>query len=165
MLMTHPVDSRKAYSYFGFMIGTMPPMSLAIKVIADGNAAEAIEIFFVVLLVLASLITGSVGYLSGHLVPATLNAFRDFRSLNRFAMRSLVGFAWGATAGAAGGIMLFVFGAIFAGMAGGIIGAICVPIFTILHDALRRGDVIEIKHFLPVAFALTLSVCGLILGL
>ena len=162
--MTNPIDSTKAFAYFGFMIGTMPPMTLAIRTIADGNAGEAIEVLFLVLLILAGIVAGSVGYISGQLVPAVMNAFRDFRTMNRIAMFVMIGFVWGAAAGAAGGVMLFVFGAIFAGIAGGIVGAICVPAFAILHDTLRRGDLIEMKHFLPIGFALTLSLCAFILG-
>lgn len=165
MLMANPIDSSKAFSYFGLMMGTMPPITLAIRSIADGNAGEAIEVFFVVLLILAGLLAGAVGNVSGQLIPAAINAFRDFRAPNRIVMLGLIGFAWGATAGAAGGILLFVFGAIFAGFAGGVVGAICVPIFSILHDRLRRGDLIELKHFLPIGFGITLSLCAFILGI
>ena len=165
MLMAHPINSSKAFSYFGLMIGTMPPITLAIRSISAGNAGEAVEVFFIVLLIMAGLVAGAVGYVSGQLIPAAINAFRDFRAPNRVVMLGLIGFAWGATAGAAGGIMLFVFGAILAGFAGGVVGAICVPVFSILHDTLRRGDLIEVKHFLPLGFAITLSLCAFILGI
>ena len=163
--MTNPIDSGKAFSYFGLMMGAMPPMAFAIRSIANGSAAEPIEVLFLILIILAGIVAGAVGYISGKLIPAAMTAFRDFRGPNRTAMYGLIGFAWGATAGAAGGIMLFVFGAIFAGIVGGIVGAICVPIFATLHDILRRGDLIEIKHFLPIGFALTLSLCAFILSL
>ena len=142
----------------------MPPASLAVKAISEGAGTGSSDALFLILLLTAAVVTGMVGYATGRFVPGLIGRVADFRIPNRIAMFSLIGVAWGAVSGAAGGLFLFVIGAIFAGIAGGIVGAITVPILIVFHNALRRGDLIEIKHFLPIAFGLTLSLCALILG-
>ena len=164
-MMLNPIDSKKAYAYFGFMIASMPPITLAARAISLGDGSPGIELLFIVLLVLAGLIAGSVGYLSGKLIPPAMDAFRDFRPITRILSFSLIGLAWGSAAGITGGLILFIIGAVFAGIAGGIVGAALVPVFALCHGAMRRGDLIELKHFLPISVGITLSLCALILGL
>jgi len=164
VLMTAPIDSQKAFAYFGYVIGTMPPAALAMKVVSEGGSAGSSDALFLILLLTAAAVTGMAGYVTGSFIPGLISRVIDFRLPNRIAMFSLIGVAWGIVSGAAGGLFLFVVGAIFAGIAGGIIGAVTVPIFIVCHEALRRGDFIEIKHFLPIAFAITLSLCAFILG-
>ncbi len=163
-LMIRPIDSRKAFAYFGYMIGTLPPASLAVKAISEGAGTGSSDAIFLILLLTAAVVTGMAGYATGRFVPGLISRVADFRLPNRIALFSLIGVAWGAVSGAAGGLFLFVIGAIFAGIAGGVVGSITVPILILIHDALRRGDLIEIKHFLPIAFGITLSLCALILG-
>ncbi len=49
-LMTNPINSRKAFSYFGLLIGTMPPFALVFKIISETIAVERIPVLFLVLL-------------------------------------------------------------------------------------------------------------------
>lgn len=162
--MSSPITSQKAFSYFGYMIGTMPPAAIVVKAIANGDGADMSQVLFLVLLLIAGITTGFVGYLTGKYVPGAIIRVKDFALPNRVALYSLIGLAWGAVSGTAGGLFLFIIGAIFAGVVGGIVGAFTVPVVIMLHEALRRGDLIEMKHFLPVAFAITLSLCAFILG-
>ena len=76
-----------------------------------------------------------------------------------------IGFLWGASAGAAGGVVIFIFGALFGAVLGGIVGAAALPVFATLHRWLKKGEFIELKHFLPLAFGIVLTICGFILGL
>jgi hypothetical protein len=66
--------------------------------------------------------------------------------------------------GAIGGLFLFIIGAFFAAIAGGIVGSFALPLFIALRAPVRRGDLTELKHFLPIALGITLSLCAFILG-
>ena len=164
-LMTSPIDSKKAFSHFGFMIGIMPPATVAIRAMEGASPGESFAVVFIVLLLLASVATGIAGFFVGKSVPAAIDSVRSFRLPNRLAMFAVIGMVWGAGAGAVGGFFLLVVGSIFAGLAGAIVGAFTVPLMAIAYEALRLGDRMEMKHFLPVAFGITLSVCALIIGL
>jgi hypothetical protein len=164
-LMTNPIDSKKAFAYFGLLIGLMPPFALVFKIISSTVAVERMPVLFLVVLGIAGVTTGVVGYASGQFVPAAISGFGRFRLANQLALFSLVGFVWGAVSGAIGGLFIFIIGAFVAAIAGGIIGALALPVLVAFHTALRRGDLIEIKHFLPIAFGITLSLCAFILGL
>ncbi len=163
-LMTCPIDLRKAYAYFGLMIGSLPPFALVLRIIGETMPADRIPLMFLLLLTAAGIVTGVAGYASARFIPSALDRISNFRLPNRVALLTLIGFAWGAVSGVVGGLFLFIVGAIFAGIVGGIIGAVTVPILVVFHSALRRGDFIEIKHFLPIAFGITLSLCSFILS-
>ena len=164
-LMTRPIDSRKAFSYFGLVIGSLPPFALVFKIIGETMPAQRIPILFLTLLAVAGIATGVSGYASGRFVPSLVSRVSQFRLPNRLALISLIGLAWGTVSGALGGLFIFLVGSIFGGIAGGVIGAVTLPILVAFHSALRTGDFIEIKHFLPIAFGITLTLCALILGL
>ncbi len=164
-LMTCPIDSRKAFAYFGLMIGSLPPFALVLRIIGETMPADRIPLMFLILLTAAGVVTGVAGYASARFIPSALDRVSNFRLPNRIALVTLIGFAWGSVSGAVGGLFLFIVGALFAGIAGGGIGAMTLPILVLFHSALRRGDFIEIKHFLPIAFGITLTLCALILGL
>ncbi len=76
-----------------------------------------------------------------------------------------VGMCWGILAGGAGGTIIFVVGALVGALLGAIVGALALPIFTVFHRLLKRGDQIEEKHFLPLAFGITLVISAFVLGL
>jgi hypothetical protein len=163
--MSSPIDSNKVFAYFGLTIGTLPPFALAFKIIGEGITDEPVAGLFLALLAAAGIATGSMGYALGRVVPSALSYAEQFRVPNRIAFLAMVGFAWGAVSGAVGGLLLFVIGSIFAALAGGLVGAVALPILAAFHSALRRGELIEMKHFLPIAFGITLTLCAFILGL
>ncbi len=65
----------------------------------------------------------------------------------------------------AGGTIIFVVGALVGALLGAIVGALALPIFTVFHRLLKRGDQIEEKHFLPLAFGTALAISAFVLGL
>jgi hypothetical protein len=163
--MTSPIDSRKAFAYFGLMIGSLPTFALILRIVEETTPSGRIPLGLLTLLGIAGIGTGVVGYASGRYVPSAISYAEKFRMPNNLMLLPLIGFAWGAVSGAIGGLFLFVIGSIFAGFMGGIVGAVALPIFVALHSMLGRGELIEMKHFLPIAFGMTLSLCALILGL
>ena len=58
-----------------------------------------------------------------------------------------LGLLWGIVSGGAGGIIVFIIGAFFGALLGGIVGSVALPAFTILHRSLKKGEMIELKHF------------------
>jgi hypothetical protein len=162
--MSRPITSQKAFAYFGLAIGSLPPASLIVRLAAFETLA-AMDLVILSLLAAASALTGVVGYALGRVVPKILESTSEYRLANRMALTSLIGFAWGALAGGIGGLLLFVFGAFVACLVGGAVGAVCVPTFVLLHNSVRAGNLIETKHFLPITFGITLTLCALVLGM
>ena len=162
--MTSPIDSRKAYSYFGLMIGSLPPLAMLFNWI--GGLARVDGLFVLLLLTtVAAGATGAVGYSTGRYIPAAVKYASRFGFPNHLLLLSMFGFAWGAISGAIGGLFLFVIGAVPGSIVGGVVGATVLPVLATLHSLMRRGDLIEMKHFLPISFGITLTLCAFILGL
>ena len=162
-LMKNPLDSRKALGYFGLMIGSLPPLSLAIKVLLSEGAGM---IVFSVLMAVAGILTGIVGLALGRrFACGALRKMSSFALPNRVALWSVLGLAWGIISGAAGGVVFLLVGSIPGAIIGGMVGAVTVPSMIALHSTVRMGDFIEAKHFLPIAFGITLSLCAFIAGL
>jgi len=162
-MMSHPIDLRSAYAYFGLMIGIMPLLAwlLALCMLrgARGGVPAVLLIF-----IAAGAVTGIVGYLTGRFVATAVERAGQFRQPNRIMLIVLTGLAWGAVSGAAGGLLIFIVGAIFAAIIGGVIGALCLPVIATLFGLVRKGDLIELKHFLPITLGTTLSVCAFVVG-
>jgi hypothetical protein len=163
-LMTRPIDSKKAFAYFGLIFGALPPFALVFKIIGETTPFNQAPALFLVLLSAAGVGTGVAGYASGRIVPSMIERIGKVHVANRLALLALTGFAWGAVSGAIGGLFLFIIGAVFGAVVGGTIGAVALPVLVGLRAPLRRGDLVELKHFLPIAFGITLSLCAFILG-
>ena len=163
-LMTYPIESRNAFGYFGFMIGSMPLLAAALRILS--NSPNADPSFFAFILSFLGLLTGLSGLgLGRRYVPRVLRSIENFAIPNRIALWVLVGIVWGGVSGAAGGVLVFLVGSIVGAVIGGMVGAITVPIMIFLYTCVRAGDLIDAKHFLPIALGITLSVCALVLGL
>ena len=159
-LMKNPLSLEKTFSYFGLMLGAFPPVAMFIRFAVDAR----LEGWIFGVMFIITLISSVVGFFSGKVVA---KAVRSAEKLNWFLMilaLPFIGLLWGAVSGAAGGIIIFVFGAIFGAFLGGAVGALALPIFTIIHRLLKKGESIELKHFLPIAFGVTFAICGFILG-
>ena len=76
-----------------------------------------------------------------------------------------IGILWGIMAGGAGGIFIFVVGAVFGAIIASMVGGIALPVFTIFHRWLKKGDVIDRNQFLPIALGITLIISAFIFGL
>jgi MFS family permease len=163
-LMTRPVDSKKAFAYFGLIFGALPPFALVFKIIGETTPYNQSPMLFLVLLSAAGVGTGVAGYATGRIIPSLIERIEKVHVANRLALLALTGFGWGAVSGAVGGLFLFIIGSMFAAIVGGIIGSVALPVLVGLRAPLRRGDFIELKHFLPIVFGITLTLCAFILG-
>ena len=164
-LMKNPISTEKTYAYFGLLLGIFPPISIFLKMFLNNGTFRGEDLWIVGVIAVVSLISSVVGYFSGKLIGKTVGELEKFSWLNMLILLPFVGMLWGILSGGAGGIIIFIFGAIFGAGLGAMVGAAALPIFTIFHRLLKSGDMMERRHFLPVAFGVTLTICGFILGL
>lgn len=163
--MARPVSSEKAFATFGLLLGALPPASIFLKMFADVNEFRPEQIWIVARLLLVNSGSAVTGFLSGKVVGRSMMRVSRIHPLNRVFALTMIGLLWGIVAGAAGGIFFFVFGAIVGAVIGGMVGAAALPVFAVLHSLLRRGEMIDKRHLLPLAFGVTLIICAFILGL
>lgn len=159
-LMKNPLSLEKTFSYFGLMLGAFPPAAMFLRVAMDGKPEG--WIFGVMFII--NLISAVVGFFSGKLVAKAIRSFEQMNWLPMVLALPFLGLLWGAVTGAAGGVIVFVVGAFFGAILGGIVGSATLPAFTILHRLMKKGESIELKHFLPLALGITFVICGFILG-
>lgn len=165
-VMMHPIAPDKVYSYFGLMIGALVPAAIFTRLLWNGGGDLRPEDAFVMILFVLTNVTAAVtGFFSGKLVGRSV-AYLHGLSLGRsLLLLPFLGLVWGMAAGAAGGVFIFVIGAIFGAVLGGLVGAVALPAFALLHRMMKSGEMIDRKHFLPLAFGVTLTICSFILGL
>ncbi len=160
-MMTNPLSLEKTFSYFGLLLGIFPPAAMFIRFAVE-NRLDG-WVFGVMLII--NLISAVVGFFSGKVVAKMVRLIENSGWTSMILLLPLIGLIWGIITGAAGGVIVFFFGAFFGAVLGGIVGSIALPFFTIFHRLLKKGESIELKHFLPVAFGVTFVICGYILGL
>jgi hypothetical protein len=160
-LMKNPLSLEKTFSYFGLLLGAFPPAAIFIRFAIEGRLdGWVFGVMFII-----NLISAVVGFFSGKLVAKMVRMAESTSWSSMLLILPLIGLLWGAMSGAAGGIIVFVFGAFFGAILGGTVGSVALPLFTVFHRLLKKGESIELKHFLPVAFGVTFIICGFILGL
>jgi NhaP-type Na+/H+ or K+/H+ antiporter len=162
-MMRNPIDTEKAFAYLGIMLGVFPPLAFFVRILSEGMDGKT-EIWIGGILSIVILLAAIVGYFSGILVGRTVRRVEARAWSFQFLATPFLGLFWGLTAGAAGGIIIFVIGAIFGAILGAAVGFVAVPAFALLHRLFKRGDMIDMRHFLPLAFGVTLTICSFILG-
>ncbi len=161
--MSNPLDTEKALSYFGFLLGLLGPLSIMIKMIMaqkDVGFAGPVLAFGIPIILLTTL----TGYFSGKTIGRGVRKIEEYPLPSTIILSVLLGLGWGIFTGAAGGLLLFGLGAIPGAVVGGIAGALALPPFVLLHRYLKTGDMIERAKFAPIAFGIILSLCSLLLG-
>lgn len=159
--MSNPLSLEKTFSYFGLLLGVFPPAAMFLRFAVDARLDG--WVFGVMLII--NLISAVVGFFSGKVVAKAVRSAEKLGWLSMILVVPFLGLLWGAVSGAAGGVVVFIFGAFFGAILGGMVGSAALPVFTIIHRLLKKGESIELKHFLPVAFGITFVICGFILGL
>lgn len=164
-VMAHPVSLERSFAYFGLMLGSLPPASIILAVFSSSGLANSDGNWLIGLMLAANILTAIVGYLSGKLVSDCVLQIREFPMWTQFALLPLIGLSWGAISGGIGGALILIYGGFVGALFGGAVGLAALPLFVILHRWVSYADTIELKHFLPIASGITLTICGLILGL
>jgi MFS family permease len=163
--MKNPLSSEKTFAYFGLMLGTFPPLAFFLKFITDTGSFPREEYWLIGVFLIVNLISAVVGFFSGKYIGRTVREMEKLSWTKMILTAPFVGLVWGIIAGGAGGAIIFLIGAIFGAMLGGIVGAAALPAFVGLHRLMKKGDLIEQKHFFPMSFGITFTICSFILGL
>lgn len=162
--MRHPLDASKTFSYFGLMLGAFPPAAIFAKFLFESSARKD-EFWVLGFIFVMNIMTAFVGYISGKLIGRIVGKSETYSWLKMILLMPFVGILWGIMAGGAGGALVFLIGAFFGAAFGAAVGAAAIPVFAIFHRLLKKGEMIEFKHFLPLAFGITFTICAFILGL
>jgi hypothetical protein len=162
--MQRPIGTRNAVGYFGAILGSLVPASILLKISAESNGDLSNPIV-ILLFALASTVTATVGYLSGYSVASLLTSIKRYSWSQYILLNLAAGIVWGGFSGAVGGIFLFLIGGLVGAVIGAVTGGIALPIFAVIYRTLSKGNAIELKHFLPAAFGIVLTICAFIMGL
>lgn len=164
-LMKRPLSTEKAFSYFGILLGTLPPATFFTRFLLDTNGFRNEEVWLIGVFAIVNLISSVVGYFSGKTISKIVRKLEKTSWTKMILALPFIGILWGILAGGAGGAVIFLIGAVFGAIIGAAVGSFALPVFTIFHRLLKKGEMIETKHFLPLAFGITFIICGFILGL
>lgn len=165
LLMNKPLSIDKTFACLGLLLGTFPPAALFTRLFIDSRIFRAEDVWIFGIVAIVILISALVGFFSGKFVGKTVFELEKISWSKMLATLPFVGIFWGIAAGGAGGTVIFGIGAFFGAVIGGLVGAAALPFFTIFHRLLKRGDKIEIKHFLPLAFGIAFIISAFFLGL
>lgn len=164
-LVQNPMNSEAAFSYFGLMLGTLPPAAIFSRILFSTNSFSREDMWILGILVLVNLVSAITGYFSGKLVGKMAREAERSSWIKMLIALPLIGIIWGMVSGGAGGMIFFIFGGFFGAFFGAMVGVVALPLFGIAHRSLKKGDLIARNQFLPIAFGITLTICALILGI
>jgi hypothetical protein len=159
-----PLTPEKAFAYLGLLTGTIPPISIFVKALAESSNFRAEELWILVLMGLVVAGSAATGYFTGKLIGKIVNELEKLSWHWMILALPFIGLLWGIISGGAGGIFLFIIGAVFGAMIGGMVGSVALTGFAVLHRIFKKGEIIELKIFLPLAVGITSVISALILG-
>lgn len=162
--MKNPLSIEKAFSYFGVLLGAIPPAAFFIRLFSDTRSWRSDDAWILGVVAIIVMISSTVGFFSGKLIGKIVRESEKMSWTKMILLLPLIGILWGVLSGGAGGIIIFVIGAIFGAMLGALVGSFALTSFAIFHRLLKRGDQIERKHFLPLAFGITFIISAFMLG-
>ena len=162
--MKYPLAHQEAFAYLGFLLGAFPPAAFFIKFFSGRNFRREDAWLFGIFLVV-NLVSMAAGFFSGKLIGSIVRESEQLSWTKMILILPFVGIMWGILAGGAGGVFIFIIGAFFGALLGALVGCVALPLFAVFHRLLKRGDKIELKHFLPMPFGTSLVVSAFILGL
>lgn len=161
-LMKNPITIERAFSYLGAMLGLFPPFAIFSKFAF--SLPHKADPGMIAVMVIMNIICVVTGYFSGKLIGKLVAPVEKMSWMKMLLLLPFIGILWGIMTGAAGGVIVFIIGAFFGAIVAAAVGAVAVPAFTIFHRLLKKGDLMEEKHFFPVALGITCAITALILG-
>jgi hypothetical protein len=164
-MMRSPMSSEKALAYFGLLLGTFPPMAILLKMAISFGPSKHGYAWVVMVSFLVNLLSAITGYKSGEVLGSIVRNLETRSWMFMLYTIPLAGLVWGIIAGGAGGLIVFGIGAFFGALLGAAVGMVALPVFAIFHRLLKLGDSIDRRHFLPLAFGITFTICSFIWGI
>ncbi len=163
-MMNHPLSPEAVFSYFGLMLGIFPPAAIFLKTISSAGDFRREDAWVIALMILVNFVSAAVGFVTGKLVGKVVVRAERYPWWAALFLMPFIGLGWGVATGGSAGVFVFIVGAIFGALMGGVVGAAALPVFALFHLILKRGDKMERSHFLPIALGITLAICGFIFG-
>lgn len=163
-LIKNPLSVEDTFARFGMLLGIFPPTAFFVRLFTVSRIFQGEDFWILGVVAIVVLISAVVGYLSGRRIGRIVFELEKKSWSKMLLALPFVGIFWGLMAGGAGGTVIFVVGALFGAVIGGLVGAAALPIFAIFHRLLKRGDKIDGRHFLPLAFGISLIVSAFLLG-
>lgn len=164
-LMKDGLNTKQAFAYFGLLLGTFVPAAMFTRFLIDARGLRVEDLWILGIVAIVNIITAVVGYFSGKIIARSVSEVEGFSWGMMLLITPFIGLVWGIMAGGAGGIIIFFVGAFFGAFLGGAVGSVALPAFALLHRLMKKGDLIDMRHFLPIAFGITFVICGFILGI
>ena len=164
-LMKNPLSVEKTFARLGLLLGAFPPAALFTRFFIDSRIFQGEDVWILGVAAIVTLISTVVGYFSGKLIGNIVFELEKMSWSKMLTALPFIGIFWGIMAGGAGGIIIFGIGAFVGAVIGGLVGGAALPFFSIFHRLLKRGDKIESRHFLPLAFGVAFIISAFFLGL
>ncbi len=165
LMMKNPLSIDKTFAHLGLLLGTFPPAALFTRLFIDARIFRGEDVWILGIVAIVILISALTGYFSGKFIGNVVFELEKLSWSKMLTTLPFVGILWGIMAGGAGGIIIFGIGAFFGALIGSLVGAAALPFFSIFHRLLKRGDKMENKHFLPLAFGIAFIISAFFLGL
>lgn len=163
--MRRPMDTRRAFALLGLMLGLFPPAAIFIKIFGYGLGVNNSSALLFIACLLMNFTCAGVGYVMGGALSRAIENLERNTWTVMLILLPMLGAAWGAATGFAGGIIFLGIGAIFGAIFAIPVGALAFTLFAPLHRSLARGGMIDARHFWPLASGATLVAAALVLGL
>lgn len=163
--MRRPLEARRAYALLGLMLGLFPPAAIFIKMFGYGLGMYSESALLFLICLFMNFTCAGVGYVMGGALSPSIEKFQRGKWTQMFLWLLLIGAAWGAVTGGAGGLLFIGIGAIFGTLFAIPVGALAFALFASLHRLVSRGGMIDARHFWPLGAGVTLMVAALIMGL
>lgn len=165
--MRRPMTTERAYKLFGMLLGMLPPAAFFIRIFGYGfslRMEQRLLWFYFLLCLTMNIVCCLMGRVMGRVAWRQLQKLEPASKHSLLISSIIVGLLWGFCTGAAGGALFFYIGAFFGVACALPVGALGFPAFAFFHSLLKRGGMIDARHFWPLALGITLVICALILS-
>lgn len=160
--MRRPLSTERAYAFLGLLLGALPLAAVFFKVFDRMNSYFQMELFL--LLVAMNLMGCVFGRFMGKAISVRVYELERASWHRMIVGTLLLGFVWGIVTGAASGVLLYGIGAFIVPFFTAPLGMVAFTLFTLLHRLLVRGDMIDARHFWPLACGITMFIAALVLN-
>lgn len=167
-LMRNPVTTEEAYAWFGTFLGLFPPFAIFARMAGGGMDGRSnlgnTGIFWLLLLLGMNAVCCLVGRKFGRVLGRSLGDPRAHVWPWYLLLSLLLGLAWAAVTGGAGGALGFGIGAVFGILCALPVAVTTFPVFAVLHRIQSHGGMIEERDLWPIAFGIPLAAAALALS-
>ena len=165
MQMRSTFNVRESFSLFGMLLGLFPPAAIFARMFGYGMVGPQSGAILFIGCVLMNLVCAIVGYYMGGVLGRAIVEMEKGSWTMMMLALPVIGAAWGAVTGAAGGLVFLGIGAMVGPIFAIPIGAMAFTCFAPLHRLLARGGMIEERHYWPLASAAALLPAALVMGM